>query len=129
MRLRAAASRIVRTSASVVCEKSVYQAPTPYSCAGVSTQTHSSATRRIAEQTSGAASLSLATCAGAPAGSLAMTYAGGRWNASVDTGSIGGPGCYVATASLDGNAAGSFRIDLRGADPAPASSGKAKGKN
>lgn len=82
------------------------------------------------ERTTGAASLSFATCAGAPAGSLSMTYAGGRWNASVDTGSIGGPGCYVATASLDGNAAGSFRIDLRGADPSPASGGvKGKSRN
>jgi hypothetical protein len=77
------------------------------------------------EQTSGAATLSFATCAGAPAGSQAMSYAGGRWNASVDTGSRGGPGCYVATASLDGNAAGSFRIDLRGAD-ATATKGRSK---
>jgi hypothetical protein len=80
------------------------------------------------EETSGAASLSVATCAGAPAGSLSMTYAGGRWTASVDTGTLGGPGCYVATASLDGNTAGSFRIDLRGADATPASNGP-KGKS
>jgi hypothetical protein len=69
-----------------------------------------------AERTSGAATLAIATCAGAPSASLAMVYSGGRWNASVDTSSLGGPGCYVATASLDGNVAGSFRLDLRGAE-------------
>jgi len=68
------------------------------------------------ERTSGDAALTIATCAGAPAASLAMVYSGGRWNASVSTGSLGGPGCYVVTASLDGNAAGSFRLDLRGAE-------------
>jgi hypothetical protein len=82
------------------------------------------------EQTSGAASLSFATCGGAQAGSLAMAYAGGRWNASVDTGTLGGPGCYVAGASLDGNAAGSFRIDLRGSDATAASNGpKGRARN
>jgi hypothetical protein len=53
-----------------------------------------------------------------------MTWGGGRWNGSLDTSSLGGPGCYVATASLDGHAAGSFRIDLRGADPAAAKDAK-----
>lgn len=75
------------------------------------------------ERTSGEAAFTIATCAGAPAATLPMVYSGGRWNASVSTASLGGPGCYVGTASLDGNAAGSFRLDLRGADVTPASSG------
>ena len=68
------------------------------------------------EQTSGSGALAVATCGGANVGSMAMTWGGGRWNGSLDTTSFGGPGCYVVTASLDGHAAGSFRIDLRGAD-------------
>jgi hypothetical protein len=80
------------------------------------------------EQTSGSATLTIATCAGAPAGSLPMTWGGGRWNGSLDTGSMGGAGCYVATASLDGNAAGSFRIELRGAEPLSGKALKARSK-
>jgi hypothetical protein len=74
-------------------------------------------------QTHGSAVLTLATCGGAAVGSMAMSWGGGRWNASLDTGSLGGPGCYTATASLDGNVAGSFRIDLRGADPTATGNG------
>ena len=33
---------------------------------------------------------------------------------------LAGPGCYMVTVSLDGQAAGSFRMDLRGAAPAAA---------
>jgi hypothetical protein len=79
------------------------------------------------EQTQGTGVLTLATCAGAGAGSVALTWDGGRWVGHVDTSMLGGPGCYIGTASLDGNTAGSFRLDLRG-DPAAASSGAAKGK-
>jgi hypothetical protein len=77
-------------------------------------------------QTQGSAVLTLATCGGASVGSVELAWGGGRWNASLDTGSLGGPGCYTATASLDGNVAGSFRIDLRGADAA--SNGTPKGR-
>jgi hypothetical protein len=75
------------------------------------------------ERTSGEAALRIATCSGAPAATIAMAYSGGRWNASVSTGTLGGPGCYIATASLGGNDAGSFRLDLRGTDVTPTSSG------
>ena len=51
---------------------------------------------------------------------------GGRWVGHLDTSMLGGPGCFMSTASLDGNVAGSFRIDLRGATAAPAG-GKVKG--
>jgi hypothetical protein len=79
------------------------------------------------EQTQGTGVLTLATCDGAAAASVALTWDGGRWVGHIDTSMLGGPGCYTGTASLDGNVAGSFRLDLRG-DPAAASSGTAKGK-
>ena len=48
----------------------------------------------------------------------------------LDTGSLGGPGCYRVTASLDGNVAGSFRLDLRGSDPhRPPTRRRARGKD
>ncbi len=75
------------------------------------------------EQTHGAANLTIKSCAGLPVGSIALTYGGGRWNAGLDTSTLGGPGCYSASASLDGNRAGSFRIDLRGPDLSAASGG------
>ena len=80
------------------------------------------------EVTHGSATLTIATCAGSPAGSLAMTWGGGRWNGSVDTGSLGGPGCYRVTATVDGNVAGSFQLTLRGSEPSVSSSGP-KGKS
>ena len=81
------------------------------------------------EQTQGRALLALASCGGTAVGSIELTWDAGRWNGKLDTSMLGGPGCYVATASLDGDVAGAFRIDLRGADPAPASTaGKAKTK-
>ena len=78
------------------------------------------------EQTHGTGALTLTTCTGAAAGSVALTWDGGRWVGHLDTSMLGGPGCFMSTASLDGNVAGSFRIDLRGATAAPAG-GKVKG--
>jgi hypothetical protein len=75
------------------------------------------------EVTHGAATLTITTCAGSPAASLAMTWGGGRWNGAVDTGSLGGPGCYQVSAQLDGSRAGSFQLTLRGSEPAVTSSG------
>ena len=80
------------------------------------------------EQTSGNASLTVATCAGSNVATLPMTWSGGRWNGALDTSTLAGPGCYTAAASLDGHAAGSFRLDLRGADPAAVSNAP-RGKN
>jgi hypothetical protein len=71
-----------------------------------------------ARRTSGSAVLTLASCGGAPVSSLPMSWGGGRWNASLDTSSLGGPGCYTATAALDGNVAGTIRIDLKGVETA-----------
>ncbi|MEO5939612.1 MAG: HYR domain-containing protein [Candidatus Limnocylindrales bacterium] len=66
------------------------------------------------EQTRGLGTLSIASCAGAAVMSMALTWDGGRWSGHLDTGALGGPGCFVTTAALDGNVAGSFRIDVRG---------------
>jgi hypothetical protein len=79
------------------------------------------------EQTHGTGALTMTTCAGAAAGSVALTWDGGRWVGHIDTSLLRGPGCYTGTASLDGNVAGSFRLDLRG-DPTAASPAAPKGK-
>jgi len=68
------------------------------------------------EEAQGRAQLTLTTCAGAAVGSIDLSWDGGRWNGKLDTSIFGAPGCYLAAASLDGNVAGAFRIDLRGAD-------------
>jgi hypothetical protein len=81
------------------------------------------------ERTHGTASLSVVTCAGTAAGTLAMSWGAGRWNGTIDTGALGGSGCYAVTAFLDGHAAGSFRIELRGPDAASNGAGpKGRGR-
>jgi len=69
------------------------------------------------EQTSGHGTLSIVGCDGGAAVVVELSWDGGRWNGKLDTSRLAGTGCYRVTASLDGNAAGSFRLDLRGADP------------
>jgi hypothetical protein len=81
------------------------------------------------EQTGGAASLAIATCGGASVGTIALDWDGGRWAGHLDTSRLGSAGCYVATASLAGNVAGSFRIDLRGDAAATSGGGGPKGKS
>lgn len=66
------------------------------------------------EQTGGGAWLDVATCGGTATLQTPLTWDGGRWTIHLDTGRLGGPGCYVATATIDGHAAGAFRLDLRG---------------
>jgi hypothetical protein len=80
------------------------------------------------EQTHGTAVLTVTSCTGAAATTVTLSWSGGRWVGNLDTSTIGGPGCYVATASLDGNVAGSFRIDLRGDSAAAANGPKSKVK-
>jgi hypothetical protein len=80
------------------------------------------------EQTHGSAVLTVASCTGGTVATLVLSWSGGRWVANLDTNTMGGPGCYVATASLDGNVAGSFRIDLRGDSTAAANGPKSKVK-
>src|SRR6185295_291110 len=66
------------------------------------------------EQTTGAGLLSIVGCDGAPTFLVPLSWDNGRWTGKLDTSRLAGPGCYRVTASLDGNAAGSFRLDLRG---------------
>ena len=72
------------------------------------------------ERTTGTASLSIVPCGGGTPYVLPLTFTGGRWTGKLDTSNLAG-GCNTATAMLDGHAAGSFEIDVRGADPAPTS--------
>jgi hypothetical protein len=69
------------------------------------------------EKSRGQAALSIVGCAGGPTLAMPLSWDGGRWTGHIDTGRLAG-GCYRVTASLDGNEAGSFRLDLRGADTA-----------
>lgn len=82
------------------------------------------------EQTHGSTILTVGSCAGggAAATTVLLSWSGGRWVGNLDTGALGGPGCYVATASLNGNVAGSFRIDLRGDATAVSNGPKSKAK-
>jgi hypothetical protein len=72
------------------------------------------------EQRSGHGWLSVAACAGGTTLGLDLDWDGGRWTGHLDASRLGGPGCYLVTAWLDGNAAGSFRLDVRGVDAAAA---------
>jgi hypothetical protein len=69
------------------------------------------------EQTSGGGVLSVVGCNGGTPLEMALSWENGRWTGKLDTSSLAGPGCYRVTASLDGNVAGSFRLDLRGGVP------------
>ena len=67
-------------------------------------------------RTSGNASLRLTPCGSSSAElTQALSYSGGRWNASLDTSRLGGS-CYQVTARIDGLDAGAFRLELRGAE-------------
>lgn len=69
------------------------------------------------DQRSGRAVLSVARCDGAGGGAaltVSLSRDSGRWTGRLDTSALAGPGCYTATVSLDGQAAGSFQLELRG---------------
>jgi hypothetical protein len=77
------------------------------------------------ERTGGTAVLNIAPCGGGQVAlTVPLTFSGGRWNGHLDTSSLN-PGCYVVTLVVDGQAAGSFTLDLRGADPTPTTKPKA----
>jgi hypothetical protein len=76
------------------------------------------------EQTAGEASLSVVACDGGTPMSMALTFDSGRWNGHLGAGTVGGPGCYIVTALGNGNIAGSFRLDVRGGETAPANGPK-----
>ena len=72
-------------------------------------------------RTSGDAELSLTPCGGGSTMDLPLVWSGGRWNVSLDTSTLAGS-CSTVTASIDGIAAGSFTLELRGDEAAkPAS--------
>jgi hypothetical protein len=79
------------------------------------------------EQVAGQAVLTVTACGGADVMSLELVRDAGRWTGKLDTSRLPASGCYVATVRLDGNAAGSFRIDLRGTVSASAASSSPKG--
>ena len=76
-------------------------------------------------RTTGTARLTVTPCGGGEAIALALTYGGGRWNASLDTGTLAGD-CHRVAASIDGLVAGAFTLDLRGAEAVKAKSAKGK---
>jgi hypothetical protein len=78
------------------------------------------------ERSTGRAALSVVGCAGGTPLDIELTWDGGRWTGHLDTSWLAGPGCYRVTAWLDGNAAGSFRLDLRGVTAAASPRSKAK---
>ena len=65
------------------------------------------------ERTSGDADLTLTPCGGGSPIHLDLVWGGGRWNHSLDTSRLDGA-CYDVTATIDGLAAGSFRLVIRG---------------
>jgi hypothetical protein len=67
-------------------------------------------------RTTGDALLTVTPCDGGSSVAIALTYGGGRWNAGLDTSPLAGS-CYTVAASIDGLQAGSFQLELRGADP------------
>ena len=80
-------------------------------------------------RTRGNAALTVTPCGGGAAlASVPLLWDGSRWTGHLDTGDLGTGGCFVAVVTLDGHAAGSFRIDLRGATAAPTAKANAKAK-
>jgi HYR domain len=64
------------------------------------------------ERSTGDVHLTMTLCGGdSVAQDLAMSFSGGRWNASIDTSTLPGA-CYTVAATIDGLTAGSFRLDL-----------------
>jgi len=72
---------------------------------------------------SGDAELVLSPCATGSGLRLALAPGNGRWNVGLDTSALDGS-CYTVTATIDGLDAGSFRLELRGADAVRTNKGK-----
>lgn len=67
-------------------------------------------------RTSGDARLTVTPCGGGDAVTMALSFGGGRWNASLDTTALVGT-CQTVAASINGLQAGSFQLELRGVEP------------
>jgi hypothetical protein len=74
-------------------------------------------------RTNGDAELLLSPCATGSGIRLALVPGNGRWNVGLDTSALDGS-CYTVTATIDGLEAGSFRLELRGADAMRTNKGK-----
>jgi hypothetical protein len=69
------------------------------------------------EITSGDAGLSIAPCSGGSAVlTIDLTFSGGRWMGHLDTSDLG-IGCFTATIMIEGQAPGSFTINVGAPDP------------
>ena len=53
------------------------------------------------------------------------SWSGDRWRTNLDTSGLA-EGCHLATATMDGLTAGSFRLDVRGDSPDASGSTKSK---
>lgn len=69
------------------------------------------------ERRDGIARLGIRPCAGGAPVTHPLSWAGGRWNVTLDTGRIA-EACSTVEASIDGAVAGSFTLELRGSEPA-----------
>ncbi|HET9522284.1 MAG TPA: HYR domain-containing protein [Candidatus Limnocylindrales bacterium] len=79
------------------------------------------------ELTSGDAAIRVDACGGGTAATEPLAWGSGRWSANLDTTALA-PGCYLVTAVYDGSDAGSFALELRGAEltKSPATKGPKK---
>ncbi len=68
-------------------------------------------------RTTGPAALHVTPCSGGDPVVLALTYGGGRWNASLDTSDLAGS-CHRVTARIAGLVAGTVTLQLHGAETA-----------
>jgi HYR domain len=75
--------------------------------------------------TSGNAHLTVTPCLDGSGVVQELTFGGGRWNASLDTSQLAGS-CHVVSAFIDDLNAGSFRLELRGGEPASGRAPKSK---
>lgn len=73
----------------------------------------------------GSAGLRVVPCEGGAGVDLPLAYSGGRWNAALDTSTLGG-WCHTVTAHIDGLDAGAFQLDLRGSEPAATTKGRTR---
>ena len=79
------------------------------------------------EQTRGTARLTVASCAGGPTlHTVRLDWDGNRWTGHLDTSRLGGAGCFVATARLDGQNVAGVRLELRGDQTATSAAPKGK---
>lgn len=74
-------------------------------------------------RTSGDAELLLSPCDTGSGLRLPLVPGNGRWNVGLDTSVLAGS-CYTVTATIDGLEAGSFQLELRGADAVRTNKGK-----